>query len=184
MTDATCGIEDNGGGRCRRSDSIDELKRELADERKERRGGERQILEGIGVLTGEVAELTRRVGEPPNPNEGFEGTGLQRAVYRTANDAIRDRYPSLDYGEGDITKVQDRPALVVRTKTAERRAVSLEEENAALKATLDERNRQSERAMARGQLQVARWKVTAGVILGVVAALAAIGQAVASAVGG
>jgi hypothetical protein len=92
------------------------------------------------------------------------------------------------FDEGDITKVQDRPTIVGRAKVAEHRALTLEEENAALRATIEatdrERARNSEHARTHGTMSISRWKITAGLVLGIVAAVAAIAQAVASAVGG
>lgn len=113
-----------------------------------------------------------------------------------ASEEVRPAMQSLDYEEGGDTQVQPRPELVVRMKTAERsatahaaRAESLEAKVAALTARLEERDRQSDRvrenakaadesALKKNELAVARWKVTAGVILGVLATLAAIGQAI------
>lgn len=112
----------NGSGRCRRSDEIDGLGIEISSERENRRAGELQILEGLGVLTREVAILSNRVGKPPNPIEDFEGTGLQRAVFRVTNESIKRRLRSLPISseeESEITKVQDRSTLLARTRLAE-----------------------------------------------------------------
>ncbi len=133
--------------------------------------------------------------------EGLAIGNVQPAPDNGAEE-VRPTMHSLDYSEGSDTEVQDRPELVVRAKVAERKAIaertradSLEAKVAALEARLSERDRQSERArenakaeaaaaLKTNELAVARWKVTAGVVLGVLAALAAIGQAAASAFGG
>jgi hypothetical protein len=81
MNPEECGVRGNGDGRCLRSDSIDEIRSSIAIEKVERRKGERQILEAIGVLTGEVSALVKRVGSPPDPAIGDEGSGLQRTIW-------------------------------------------------------------------------------------------------------
>jgi len=46
----------------------------------------RRIIIVLERLSGEVRDLSARVGDPPNPLEGYEGSGLQRAIYRAAYD--------------------------------------------------------------------------------------------------
>jgi len=136
--------------------------------------------------------------QPPTPEQI-----LNAQTPPPTPEQIRNVLPSLDYGEGDDTAVQERPQIVGRMKVAERAAVSLEAENAALKATIEERNRQSERARAdadeaakraeekerqaialaeaakqnalkANELAVAKWKIIAGTIVVVVGALVTI----------
>lgn len=190
-TDA-CHEPPNGGGRCIKQDVLEALEQGQAQERKDREAGEGRIIEAIGILTGEVSTLAKCVGQPPNPNDGFDGTGLQRTIWLMRTEP-RPAMHSLDYGEGENTSVQTREQIVRRMKESDRVALSLEEQVAALEARLAERDRQSERARENAQaaadaalktneLAVARWKVTAGVVLGVLAALAAIGQAIGPAI--
>lgn len=153
-----CRYSDNGNGQCRRSEQIDTIERELSDERRQRREGERQIVEAVGVLITEVSNLTRAVNE------------MQRSV-----GPVRDTIPSSSFSEGDITAVQDRPVLVARTKIAESRSLSLEEENAALRATIEaterERRRNSDRVAAADDRRWSKWQKVGAGILALLAAL-------------
>jgi len=205
MTNEACHEPPNGGGRCIKQDVLEALEHGQAQERKAREAGEGRIIEAIGILTGEVSTLAKCVGQPPNPNDGFNGTGLQRTIWLMRTEP-RPAMHSLDYGEGENTEVQDRPIIVGRMKVAERMNVSLEAQVAELRGQLKERDRQSERArtdasaaatraadaakaadesaLKTNELAIAKWKVTAGLIVGALMAIAAIGQAIASAFGG
>lgn len=109
--------------------------------------------------------------------------------------APRNQLPSVDYFEGEDTKVQSRDEIVKRTKVAEHVAISLEEEVAALKACLAERDRQSERVREKAREEwemhqsslvqtvkanefvLKKWQIVSGIVIAVVAAILALGQA-------
>lgn len=154
----TC-VPGNGPVQCIRDEDFEEIRDSIRQERAHRSRVETKV-DGIDTKMNRVLE-------------GIEiGT-------------IRPVLPSIDYEEGENTKVQSREQIVVRGKVAERdaavqfaRAETLEEQVAGLRAQLKERDRQSDRARAADELALKKWQVTAGVILGVLAAIAAIVQAI------
>ena len=110
----------------------------------------------------------------------------------------RAQLPTIDYDEGENTKVQTREQILGRAKESEMaaavqtvRVVSLEERVAELTARLEERERASDRVRAQHQedrekavksteLAIAKWKITTGFVVGVLLAIAAVGQAITS----
>jgi hypothetical protein len=119
-------------------------------------------FEAIKVDIGEIRDDAKHEREHRIRVEGKVdglGTKMDRIINGIEIGTIRPVLPSLDYGEGERTQVQTRDELVARSKVAERdaaglaakaedervRRVTLEEQVAALEATLVERVRYSDR---------------------------------------
>ena len=178
----SCRKPSNGGG-CVRDDDFDDLRREQATTTTLlHRFQERCTNEFLNIF-GAISRVETKV------DRLLEGLVLGNVQVADESGIHRGVLQSLDYEEGDVTGVQERPEIIGRMRVAERKADSLEEQLAAALARLSERDRQSARAIVRlqeaelnsikkNELAVAKWKITAGILLAIVAAVAAIAQAV------
>jgi hypothetical protein len=132
------------------------------------------LEDGQTLILADTSRIMREIGHPPNLATDDPGAGLAKVVYRMASVMLRGEnaaaMPSIitmDVGEGEITKVQNREDLVARAKSAESALRALKEDKAA------ERKAQT---MARRD----RNKFWIAVIIAVVGSLAAILQAIGS----
>lgn len=90
-------------------------------------GSQRRLDASVEDVKRMVLEIKQLMGEPPDPSTGFKGTGIRGIVSAALNASTRayarSEHPSIldPEEEGEITKVQDRPALVTRLRLAELR---------------------------------------------------------------
>jgi hypothetical protein len=122
-------------------------------------------------------EVTDILGEAPDIFAGTTGTGMSGAIYKIANVVMRDyaqtgvaeevaemgraSLTSLDFEEGEITKVQDRAELLIRAKVAE---AELKAHKEAKAEVVEQITTTQKNMLEVDKLRIEKWKIVVGAV--------------------
>ena len=132
----------------------------------------------------DITSIKQVLGSAPDPIAGTPGTGMSSLLFKIANAVVKDRqklnsFPdadeinslssrSVDFDEGEVTKVQNRNELLIRAKVAESDKVAAEKALEAYKqAHIDSRNELqtiTHSIETQGKIKIEKWKLILGAV--------------------
>lgn len=113
----------NGGSPVGSACAMHEARLDRLEERMDR------SEEAQGRILAEVSDVRLTLGRAPDPVSGTPGSGAVGIIYKIGNQLLtgtpRAAFDSFAADEGEVTKIQSRPQLVDRVRSAEEDRVRL-----------------------------------------------------------